>query len=156
MKGDNMSKRGIKIRVMEPTDLGAVAEIDEKLVNVSRLDYFKEKFELLFKSGEYVPTSFVAEDENGKVIGFIMGKLYIGDFGLSNEGAAIDSIGVDPACQRQGIGEKLMDQFIFHLKQLDVKKINTLVDKNNLQMMSYFDSEKFKPSKTVINLERSI
>jgi hypothetical protein len=37
-----------------------------------------------------------------------------------------------------------------------VNKINTLVDKNNVQMMSYFNAEKFKPSKTVINLERSI
>lgn len=151
-----MIKARVKIRLMEPTDLDAVAEIDQKLVNVSRLDYFEEKFELLFKSGEYIPTSFVAEDENGKIVGFIMGNLYIGEFGLSKEGAAIDSVGVDPEYQRQGIGEKLMDQFVFHLKQLDVKKINTLVEKNNQQMMSYFDAEKFKPSKTVINLERSI
>jgi hypothetical protein len=50
--------------------------------------------------------------------------------------------------------EELKDQFIFH--QLDVNKINTRVDKNNVQMMSYFNAEKFKPSKTVINLERSI
>jgi hypothetical protein len=41
--------------------------------------------------------------------------------------------------------EELQDQFIFHLRQLDVNKINTRVDKNNVQMMSSFDAEKFKP-----------
>lgn len=151
-----MAKNNFKIRLMEARDLEDVAKIDEKLVKESRLDYYEEKFELLFKSGEYIPTSFVAEDEQGKVVGFIMGKLYIGEFGLSREGAVVDSVGVDPEYQRQGIGEKLMDQFIVHLRQLDVKRINTLVDKNNEQMMRYFDAEKFSPSKAVINLERSI
>jgi ribosomal protein S18 acetylase RimI-like enzyme len=151
-----MVKNNIKTRLMEATDLNAVVEIDEKLVNQPRRDYFEEKFELLFKSGEYVPTSFVAEDESGKVIGFIMGKLYIGEYGLSNDGAAVDSIGVDPDCQRKGIGDQLMNAFIVHLRQLDVKKINTLVDKNNEQMMHYFGAEQFSPSKTVVILERNI
>lgn len=155
-KGGFMTKNNIKVRLMEISDLDAVAKIDEKLVNISRFDYYEEKFGLLFKSGEFVPTSFVAEDENGKIVGFIMGKLYIGEYGLSREGAAVDSVGVDPEFQHQGIGRKLMDEFVFHLRQLDVKKINTLVDKHNDQMMHYFNSEHFSPSKTVINLERDI
>jgi len=49
-----------------------------------------------------------------------------------------------------------MNEFIDHLKQLGVKKINTLVDKNDTRMMLYFDSNKFRHSKAVINLERNI
>ncbi|MBI5590851.1 MAG: hypothetical protein HY881_10250 [Deltaproteobacteria bacterium] len=40
------------------------------------------KFERLFKSKEYLPTSLVAEEENGKVAGFVMGELYMGEFGI--------------------------------------------------------------------------
>ncbi len=151
-----MDKNTIKIRLMEDEDFNAVVRIDEQVLKVSRPEYYEQKFERLFKSGEYLPTSLVAQDENQTIVGFIMGELYIGEYGISREGAAIDTVGVDPHYQRRGIGEKLMNEFLDHLKQLGVKKVNTLVDKNDTRMMLYFDSNNFSPSKAVINLERSI
>ncbi len=151
-----MNKNTIKIRLMEDEDFEAVVRIDEKVLNISRPEYYEQKFEKLFRTGEYIPTSLVAESENRTVVGFIMGELYIGEYGISREGAAVDTVGVDPAYQRQGIGEKLMNEFVEHLKDLGIQKINTLVDKNDSQMMLYFGANKFSPSKTVINLERSI
>lgn len=150
-----MDKNTIKIRLMENKDFDAVVRIDEHVLNISRPEYYEQKFERLFQSGEYIPTSLVAQNENGNVVGFIMGELYIGEFGISRQ-ASVDTVGVDPDCQRQGIGELLMDEFIEHLKQLEVEKINTLVDKNDTGMMRYFDDNQFNPSKTVINLERNI
>lgn len=144
------------IRLMNERDFDDVVRIDQKILNVSRLDYYTLKFELLFKSGEYLPTSLVAEDENKNLVGFIMGELYIGEFGISREGASIDTVGVDPDFQRQGIGKKLMNEFLDHLKQLGVQKINTLVGTEDIRLMNYFKTSLFSPSKAVINLERSI
>jgi ribosomal protein S18 acetylase RimI-like enzyme len=151
-----MNKDTIKVRLMEEKDFQDVVRIDEKVLKISRLEYYEQKFELFFKSGEYLPTSFVAQNENETIVGFIMGKLYIGEYGISEEGAAVDAVGVDPDYQRRGIGEKLMEEFVYHLRQLGVKKINTLVDKNDTRMMLYFGANQFSPSKAVINLERSI
>lgn len=151
-----MNKPHIKIRLLEDKDFHEVVRIDEKVLNISRTDYYEQRFEKLFQSGDYLPTSLVAEDENGTVVGFIMGELYIGQFGISNEGAVVDTVGVDPDFQHQGIGEKLMDEFITHLKALDVRKINTLVSKSDTQMMRYFNANRFQASTAVINLERSI
>ena len=151
-----MKKPTFKIRLLEDKDYHEVVRIDEKVLKLARPDYYQQRFEKLFQSGEYVPTSLVAEDESGKVVGFIMGELYIGQYGITKEGAYLDTVGVDPNFQRQGIGEKLMDEFVIHLKELEVKKINTLVDKANTQMMRYFNSNRFQPSEAVINLERSI
>ncbi len=151
-----MNQPRINIRLMNDKDFDDVVRIDQKILNVSRLEYYKLKFELLFNSGEYLPTSLVAMDENKKLIGFIMGELYIGEFGISREGASIDTIGVDPDYRRLGIGKKLMDEFVDHLKQLGVQKINTLVGKEDTRLMKYFNANFFSPSKAVINLERSI
>lgn len=151
-----MNQPFIKIRLMYEEDFDDVVRIDKKILGISRLEYYKLRFELLFKSGEYLPTSLVAEDRNGTLVGFIMGELYIGEFGISREGASIDTVGVDPDCRRQGIGKKLMTEFVAHLKQLGVQKINTLVEKEDTRLMNYFNANLFSPSKAVINLERSI
>lgn len=151
-----MNTPQIKIRLMEDEDFNSVLKIDKKVLGISRREYYEQRFEMLFKSGEYIPTSLVAEDDNGNVVGFIMGKLYIGEFGITSEGVSLDTVGVDPDCQKQGIGEQLMSEFVDHLRELEVKKINTLVDKNDDQMMRYFNANQFEPSKNIINLERKI
>ena len=140
---------------MEDNDLDAVVKIDNKIMKSSRLEYYQLKFERLFKSNDYLPTSFVAEEENGCVVGFLMGELYMGEFGIFQEVASLDSIGIDPSCQQKGIGKKLMDEFIDHLRQIGVKRINTLVNWNDSRLIGFFSANKFNPSKT-ISLERSI
>lgn len=151
-----MKRPKINIRLMQNNDLDAILSIDKLVLNVSRPEYYEQKFERLFMSGEYLPTSLVAEDAEGMVVGFIMGELYIGEYGLSNDGATVDTIGVDPDFQNKGVGELLMNEFIDHLKQLGVKRVRTLVEKTDKAMMHYFEKNRFQPSKTVINLERNL
>jgi predicted N-acetyltransferase YhbS len=148
-----MEKNTITIRLMKSGDFDAVVEIDEKVLNASRPDYYKLKFERLVQSEDYVPTSLVAE-EDGKVVGFVTGELYRGEYGIDREKATLDTIGVDPDHQHRGIGEQLINEFIDHLKRLGVQKVNTLVHWNDPQLVHFFSSNHFVPSKT-INLERT-
>lgn len=150
----NISK--IKIRLMKADDFNAVIRIDEKVIKTSRLKYYELKFDKLFKSKEFLPTSLVAEDDDGRVAGFVMGELYMGEYGISEVGATLDTIGVDPHYQRKGIGEKLINEFMNHLRDLGVKKVNTLVDKNDSDLIHFFNASKFSPAKSIINLERSL
>ncbi len=148
--------REFSIRLMVDEDFDAVVRLDERVRQQPRPDYYKLRFERLFETGEYLPTSLVAENGDALVIGFIMGELYIGEYGISQEGATIDTIGVDPEYRHLGVGRMLMDEFVDHLKQLGVKKVNTLVDKTDDQLIRYFNANRFNPSKTVVNLERDI
>ncbi len=150
-----MNERTIKIRLMKADDFDAVVVIDEKVLKASRPEYYEMKFEKLFNSRDYVPTSLVAEEEDGTVVGFVMGVLYMGEYGILQEEATLDTIGVDPDHQHKGIGKQLIDEFMDHLKRLGVQKINTLVDWNDSNMIRFFSSNQFNPSKS-INLERSL
>ncbi len=148
-----MNQSPIQIRLMKVNDFAAVVQVDAKVLNAPRQDYFKLKFEELVQSTDRLPTSLVAE-EDGKVIGFIMGELLIGEFGISQE-ATLDSIGVDPDSQHRGIGEQLVKEFMDHLTALGVQKVHTLVDSEDAKLMHFFGANQFVPSKT-INLERSL
>lgn len=149
-----MNKNTIKIRLMQADDFAAVTRIDEKVLKASRPEYYKLKFEELVQSTDRVPTSLVAEEEDGTVVGFVMGALFIGEYGISKE-ATLDTIGVDPDYQHQGIGKQLIKEFLDHLKAIGARKISTLVDSNDSRMMHFFSANQFGPSKT-INLERSL
>ena len=138
-----------KVRLMEPEDFNDVLAIDEKVNKVLREEYYKLKFEKLVKSKEYAPTSLVAENEEGKVVGFIMGELFIGEYGISEDRAKLDTIGVDPDYQNKGVGKLLLKEFIEHLKSLGVEKISTLVDWNDIELIKFFSANNFEPSKTI-------
>ena len=151
-----MNESTIKIRLMKADDFDAVVGIDEKVLKASRPEYYELKFEKLLNSKDYLPTSLVAEEKDGTLAGFIMGELYMGEYGIFQEEATLDTIGVDPDCQHRGIGEQLINEFLDHLRALGVQKINTLVDRNDSKLMHFFNANQFSPSKTIINLERSL
>ena len=150
-----MNESTIKIRLMKDDDFDAVVGIDEKVFKASRPEYYELKFEMLFSSKDYLPASLVAEKEGGTVVGFVMGRIYVGEYGIFQEEATLDTIGVDPSCQHKGIGEQLINEFIDHLREVGVQKINTLVDWNDTKLINFFSSNQFSPSKT-INLERCL
>ena len=150
-----MNATSINIRLMKADDFDAVVGIDEKVLKASRPAYYEMKFEKLFKSKDYLPTSLVAEEADGTVVGFVMGELYMGEYGIFQEQATLDTIGVDPDCQQKGIGKQLMKEFMDHLRELGVQKVHTLVDWNDAKLVPFFRTNEFTPSKT-INLERSI
>ena len=151
-----MNDSTIKIRLMKADDFDAVIGIDEKVLKASRPEYYEMKFEKLINSKDYLPTSLVAETEDGTLAGFIMGELYMGEYGIFQKEATLDTIGVDPDYQHQGIGEQLMNEFLDHLRALGVQKISTLVDRNDSKLMHFFNTNQFSPSKTIISLERSL
>jgi ribosomal protein S18 acetylase RimI-like enzyme len=150
-----MNESSIKIRLMKAEDFDAVVGIDEKVLQASRPEYYEMKFEKLFGSKDYVPASLVAEEEDGTVVGFVMGELYMGEYGIFREKATLDTIGVDPDHQHRGIGERLINEFLDHLKKLGAQKVQTLVDWNDTRLIHFFSANHFSPSKT-INLERSL
>ncbi len=150
-----MNERAVKIRLLKAEDFDAIVAIDERVLKVRRPEYYKAKFERFVQSRDYVPTSLVAEEADGTVVGFVMGELYVGEYGISDEKATLDTIGVDPAYQHRGLGGRLIREFMDHLKTLGITRVNTLVDWNDAQLLRFFSANKFVPSKT-INLERTI
>jgi len=143
------------IRLMQPDDFDAVVAIDQKVLKSSRLEYYRVKFEKIVESADSLPISLVAEGDDGTVIGFVMGELYMGEYGIFQEEATIDTIGVDPDCQQKGVGRQLVSEFVDHLRRIGAKKISTLVSLDDPSLTQFFRSNQFSPSRS-INLERTI
>ena len=151
-----MERSATTIRLMTAGDFDAVVGLDERTTGTSRVAYYRMKFDKLFASKEFLPTSMAAVDDGGTVVGFVMAELYMGEYGISEAGATLDTIGVDPDRRKQGIGKRLIDELMTHLKQLGVEKVNTLVDVNDAGLIGFFSANQFTRAQSVINLERSL
>jgi N-acetylglutamate synthase-like GNAT family acetyltransferase len=142
------------LRVLKAEDLDAIVAIDEKVGRQTRRDYFERKIGLITDPERSINSSIVAEID-GQVLGFIMGDVYFGEFGIPETSATIDSLGVDPSLQHKGLASELLDQFMMNMKAAGVTKVYTLVNWDDFALERFFARHKFVPSKR-INLEYAL
>ncbi len=142
---------GPEVRVMRPDDLEAVVEIDAKVFGQRRPEYYERKIAHALDKTQQLVTSLVIEVE-GEVAGFIMGEVYLGEFGLPETTATIDTIGVDPIYQGRGMGAALFEEFVSHLRRVGVQSIITRVNWNDWGLLRFFERVGFSPA-NIMNLE---
>jgi len=142
----------VKIRALRKEDLGAIVEIDAKVLGENRKDYWEKKLKLMNDKSSQV--SLVAEVE-GKVLGFILGDISGWEFGVPDTIGWIDTIGIDPAYQKKGLAKVLAQELIGRLKTIGVRAIYTLVSWSDWDLLQFFHAMGFTRG-DMINLELKI
>jgi len=138
----------VQIRRMVEADLEAVKEIDRLLFGEERAASWplSVEDELAF----YRPAlGFVAEVE-GKVVGFLLGDIRRGRYGIGLSGW-IDMIGVAPEYQRKGIARSLALAFWAECQQKHIRT-NIIVREDDETLIRFCTSVGFRRGK-LINLE---
>lgn len=143
-----------KLRVMGAGDLDAIVAIDTRVSGQNRREYYARKAGELLDKRHAINSSLVAEID-GRVVGFVMGDIYYGEFGIPDTSATIEALGVDPAMQNRGIASDLLDQFVMNMKAAGVDRIYTLVNWDDFTLERFFAAHKFTPSRR-INLELAL
>lgn len=140
--------RKLVVRPMSHADKAAVLEIDKAVSGKERTGYIEAKFYRATEDKRQLLNSLVGEYE-GRVVGFVMGGIYLGEFGIPEDTAAIDTIGVHPDFQRSGIAHLLLDEYKSHARAAGVNRLHTLVGWNDWKLIHFFDSVGFSPAKTL-------
>jgi len=142
----------IQIRPMRMDDFEAIVEIDRKIFGKTRPDYWKR---IVVPNQQYPFSSLVAELE-GKVIGFIVGEVSGGKFGVPDTVGWLTTIGVDPDYQHRGVARKLSETFIQNLKSIGVSMVYTLVNWSDWDLLKFFRNMGFTRGGEMINLQLKI
>jgi ribosomal protein S18 acetylase RimI-like enzyme len=87
----------------------------------------------------------VARIENS-VAGYLMASADYGDFGRTEPVAIIDTIGVDPGFAHRGVGHALLSQLMINLGALRIERVETVLAKENLDLLAFFYGAGFGPS----------
>jgi ribosomal protein S18 acetylase RimI-like enzyme len=135
---------GIVVRGLRPEDLEAVIALDAKNTGRRRDEFFKLKLQQnLVESG--IKISLAAELD-GLFGGFLLARVYYGEFGTMEPAAVLDTIGVHPDFKQQGIGTAMMRQLRTNLKALGVPRLQTEVHWDDREVLAFFQHTGFRPA----------
>lgn len=145
---DELLKK-IMIRKLKLDDLDAIVEIDYRVFGTKRPPYWHQKIE---EMGEGRPAKSLVAEIDEKVQGFIMGAVSGWEFGMPNTIGWIDTIGVNPDYQKQGIATRLFKAIMDEFGKEGVENIYTLVKWEDWDLMCFFKAMGFTRG-NIINLE---
>ena len=150
----NVSKSKIVMRNLRRSDLDEIIRIDSLATGFPRNSYFKRKFERIFGEDHQLLISLVATDGD-RVIGYIMGEANTGEYGIPEAVASVDTIGIDPAYKRLGVGAMLLDEYCALAAKAGIELMTTLISEDYPDIVEFFRSQDFKQAKMVA-LERKL
>jgi ribosomal protein S18 acetylase RimI-like enzyme len=134
----------VAIRFLGMDDLEDILRIQAKIVggpqadNADKLASLKDTTVYHLQHGD-LWTNLGAEID-GKLVGFVIGEVRRWEFGRSEMTGWILILGVDPEYQGMGVGRKLGATLLDHFRKKNVKKIQTLVEWHDGDLISYFKS----------------
>ncbi len=134
----------VLVRNLRPRDLDAVILLDSKITGRKRTEYFKTKLaQALSDTGIQVS---LAAEVDGQFVGFLLARVYYGEFGATEQSAVLDTIGVNPNVRGKGVGRALLDQLRGNLIGLGIRALQTEVGWRDLDLLAFFQRSGFQPS----------
>jgi predicted N-acetyltransferase YhbS len=141
---DRPTRNEIVVRTLAPDDRDAVIDIDGRVMGRRRTEFLEAKLRQA-ATDTGIAVSLVAEVD-GAVVGFLLARVYYGEFGITERVAVLDVLGVHPDFQGRGVGSALVDQLRTNLLGLGIRTLRTEVGWDNLDLIAFFHHERFEPA----------
>jgi ribosomal protein S18 acetylase RimI-like enzyme len=139
-----MSPGGFHVRAMLATDLAAVQRIYRAHVTPERS---RPRRALRARIDDAVAApersvALVGVDHRDRVAGYLVGDVRSWEFG-SEPAGWIFALGVEPRCERRGLGRLLLDEARRRFAALGLRTVRTMVRKDDVPVLRFFRGEHF-------------
>jgi ribosomal protein S18 acetylase RimI-like enzyme len=131
----------VVVRNLTSADLDAVIMLDAKNVGRRRDEFFKLKLKQAL-SDTGITVSLAAEVK-GSFVGFLLARVFYGEFGVTERVAVMDVIDVHPAFRGLHVATALLEQLRTNLDGLGIGVLRTEVGWENTELLGFFRREGF-------------
>lgn len=141
-----VSAPGVSVRPLTELDIESITRIDEKVTGLYRPDFWESRVAYYLRRD---PEASRVAEVNGEVVGFMLGDVRGGEFGLEETSGWIERFGVDPSQRGQGLGRKLFDELAAYFRSAGAKSLRTLVDTRQAETEKFLRAVGFENSELV-------
>ncbi len=136
------------VRAPCATDLDAVVRIDRHWSHTERRTFLEERLLRTLRPAT-INLSRVVE-RKGEVVGFLFGEVTRGEFGQTGAVAWVDTVGVDPAAVRGGVGSALLSEFMAHARAAGGERVWTLLSPDDEDLTEFLEVHGFRVADTKV------
>lgn len=141
---ERLGRGAPEVRPMTPADLQEIVRIDRSITGRDRGGYIAARLaEAMHDSAIRVS---LAARMDGAIVGYLMARADLGDFGRTEPVAVVDTIGIDPDYAHRGLGHAMLSQLSANLSALQVERMETVVQTADLALLGFFQDAGFTPS----------
>jgi ribosomal protein S18 acetylase RimI-like enzyme len=128
----------VEIRTALAKDIPSIASLDEKTTGQSKSQYWQELFGH-FQQSRGAGRAFLVAEQQGRVVGFIIGEVRAFEFG-SEPCGWVFALNVDPEIRVHNVGTRLFEALCEIFGQAGVQKVRTMLNRDNHLVQAFFRS----------------
>lgn len=132
-----------KIRPLDELDIGGIVRIDERISGQYRPDIWEQRVMYYLRRD---PDSSQVAEVDGKVVGFMLGDVRAGEFGIETPSGWIERFGIDPDHRKRDLGRQMFAAIMEHFKAAGATTVRTLVDEKDTGVTGFLGALGFMPS----------
>jgi len=132
----------INPRPLAAGDLDAVVAIDAAISGRSRRSYFERRLAMALRQPKL--NAQFAIDQDGKLAGYVLGRVLEGEFGRIEAALRLEVIGVRPEARGRGIGLGLEQALEDGARRRGLKEMRTSASWRDHQMLQFLDTAGYR------------
>ena len=136
-------RQGTRVRPLDELDIGRIVAIDERITGQYRPEIWERRIAYYLRRD---PDSSQVAEVDGKVVGFMLGDVRAGEFGIEEPSGWIERFGIDPEYRGRDIGKQMFEAIVAHFRSQDATAVRTLVDLKDAGVAGFLKAVGFAPS----------
>jgi ribosomal protein S18 acetylase RimI-like enzyme len=131
------------IRPVTELDIESICRIDEQITGKYRPEVWEDRVMYYLRRD---PDSSQVAEVAGKVVGFMLGEVRGGEFGLEEPTGWVEFFGVDPRAREKGVGRSLMEAVLARFKSNGAHVARTMVRAQDKEIDAFIRRSGFTPA----------
>ncbi len=132
-----------RVRPLDELDIGSIVKIDERITGTYRPEVWEKRVMYYLRRD---PEASMVAEVAGRVVGFMLGEVRTGEFGLEEPGGWIERFGIHPDFRGRDLGKLMFDAMRAHFAGQGATTIRTLVDRRDAGVSGFLKALGFAPS----------
>lgn len=133
-----------QVRPLDELDIGGIVRIDERITGQYRPDFWEQRVGYYLRRD---PESSRVAEVDGKVVGFMLGDVRAGEFGLEQPSGWIERFGIDPDFRGRDLGKQMFAAIVAHFRAEGAQTVRTLADAGDGGVVGFLKAMGFAPSR---------